>query len=148
MASCDGCTLCCKLTNVPYMGAPSGEYCNRCSPGEGCSIYDKAPAHCKKFRCAYIQMLKVNPALRPDRCGILLEKINDSLFLATADGELGHISNLAKGQIQSLNREGFSVMLQQVSPHKFVCFMVAGAKKNEISKALEDKANDCTKLHN
>ena len=147
MVECDGCTLCCKLSNVPYMSSPQGEYCLKCRPDVGCTIHKSRPEDCKIFQCAYSQMEKVNFYMRPDKCGIMFEKISDTLILGTIDGKIDEMSKFVKGQITSFGNEGISTMVQQFNTFKWVCFTVPGAKQNDIIRALEDKANDCAKLY-
>lgn len=147
MIDCGGCTLCCRLTNIVYMNSPQGEYCKECNPNIGCTIYEKRPEHCRIFQCCYSQMEKVHLDLRPDRCKIVFEKITDTLILGTIDGKIKDISELINRQITFFGKEGISVMLQQFNPYKFVCKMVKDANKFEIIKALEEKADDCSKLY-
>lgn len=92
-------------------------------------------------------MEKVNKDLRPDHCGVLFEKINDTLFLATVDAELDEIMPIVKGQIRSFNNEGFSVMMQKFTPHESICFISQGADREAIVNALEEKANDSSILY-
>jgi len=141
---CGDCTLCCKLTNIT---SKHGEYCSVCAPSVGCKIYLDRPTGCRIFQCAYSQMEEVKPSLRPDKCGVLFEKINNSLMLGTTNSRIGNIPMIVNGQIKSFVSEGISVMMQQFNPHVWICNMVKGADKNEIIKALEDKANDSSKLH-
>lgn len=147
MQECGGCTLCCKTTNVEYMNAPHGEYCEYCIPNVGCAIHIDRPDPCKEFQCAWLQMEKVHIDLRPDNCKVVFEKINDTLMLATIDDKIEKASQLISNQIMAFGREGISTMLQQFNPHKFICKKVPGANKKEIINALEKKANDSTKLH-
>jgi len=144
---CGGCTLCCKTTNIVYMDSPHGEYCKYCIPNEGCMIYPDRPDHCKVFQCCWSQMKKVHIDLRPDQCKVVFEKINDALILGTIDNKLENISQLVKNQIGAFNKEGISIFLQQFNPYKFICNMIYGANKQEIINALEEKANDCSKLY-
>ena len=136
---CDGCTLCCKLTHIPTTNSQNGIYCSACDINVGCQIYNSRPAECKTFKCAWLQMENVHIDLRPDNCGVIFEKINDVLMLGSIDGKLEDISGLIKHQIKSFSNEGISVMMQQFNPYKFICYMVKGADKEEIIKAIKDK---------
>jgi hypothetical protein len=147
MQECGGCTLCCKTTNIVYMNSPQGEYCKHCIQYVGCSIHVDRPDPCRVFQCAWSQMENVHIDLRPDNCKVVFEKINNTLMLATIDDELENASQLINNQIDMFGREGISVMFQQLNPHKFICKMVPGANKQEIINALEEKANDSSKLY-
>lgn len=129
------------------MDSPYGEYCKKCSPGVGCTIHDSRPEPCKVFQCCYTQMERVNPVLRPDKCGVVFEKITDTLILGTTVDVITDISELIQGQIRSFVSEGISVMYQQFNPYKWTCFLVKGANKEKIISALRKKANDSSKLY-
>lgn len=92
-------------------------------------------------------MKKVHPDLRPDKCGVIFEKINDTLMLATVEFTLDKITPLIIGQVESFKKEGISTMIQQFNPFKFICVMAEGADRNEINQALKEKANDSSELY-
>jgi len=142
MMGCGKCTLCCKLLYIPETNSERGEYCEECIPTVRCKIYADRPMKCNIFQCVWLQMNRVHIDLRPDNCKVIFEKINDTLILGTIDGDLEDIPSLVRGQIESFRREGISVMLQQFDPHSWTCYLAAEADKDEIKKALEDKAND------
>lgn len=147
MQECGGCTLCCKTTNVTYMNAPHGKYCEYCVPNVGCLIHDKRPEPCRIFQCVWSQMEKVHIDLRPDNCKVVFEKINDELILGTIDRSINDASPLIHRQIKSFGKEGISVVLQQLKPFRFIGYLVKNANKDEIVMALEEKANDSAKLY-
>lgn len=55
--SCDGCTLCCKVMNVPPLNKPKSVWCPHCAIGKGCKIYDTRPQECRGFYCGYRQIV-------------------------------------------------------------------------------------------
>ena len=136
---CGNCTICCKLTNIADMKSPSGIYCAACDQNVGCNIYEKRPQECRIFQCSWSQMEKAHIDLKPANCGVMFEKVNDTLMLGTIDGNLEDMSDLIKGQLKAFGKEGFSVMMQQFNPHKFTCLTVKGADKDEIIKVLKGK---------
>lgn len=135
---CDGCTLCCKLLNIPWMDSPAGEYCRECEPGVGCKIYDHAPKKCLDFYCAYNQMEKVSKNLRPDKCGVIFERYDDIMF-GTIDPEHNQLSKDIVGQIEFFILEGFSIVLVM---NRNVQFIHTTEKYTE--QELIDKLNDST----
>lgn len=147
MQKCGECTLCCKTCKIEEVNSSNGVYCRFCNLSVGCEIYDQRPEECEIFKCCYLQMNNVHPDLRPDRCGVVFEKINDTLILGSIDGKLDEISELIHGQIRSFVNEGISVMMQQFNPYKYTCYHLKGVNKNDIIKALRDKANDNPKLY-
>jgi hypothetical protein len=51
--SCDDCTMCCKLLLVKELNKPDNVWCDHCTIGEGCQIYDKRPEDCRTFYCGW-----------------------------------------------------------------------------------------------
>ena len=107
---CDGCTLCCELLNVPWMDSPSYELCKHCNDN-GCDIYDTAPKDCLDFFCAYTQMDKASIDLRPDKCGVIFEKITNKLFIGTIDPEQKGPADIVLKQISAFLNDGYSTIL-------------------------------------
>lgn len=73
MKECGGCTLCCKLIDVPGL-AGAGKWCPNCKPGDGCQIYDDRPNVCLGFDCFW-RAENWPDSLRPDRCKVLFEAL-------------------------------------------------------------------------
>jgi hypothetical protein len=119
------------------MDSDCGILCKECEENVRCNIYNTRPEECKIFLCCYAQMEKAHTDLRPDNCGIMFEKINDTLILGSVDGELENISELVTKQIHFFIKERISVMIQKFNPHKFRGVIAEGATREEIIKALE-----------
>ncbi len=109
--NCDGCTLCCKLLKISWMDSPAGEYCKECHPNVKCKIYNKAPKKCLEFDCAYNQMKQVDISLRPDKCGVIFERISENIFIGTMNPDEKELKEDIMGQIDSFVQTGFSVVL-------------------------------------
>lgn len=103
--------MCCNLLHIPWMDSPAGDWCKHCDVGKGCKIYNKAPTKCLAFRCAYNQMEKASVNLRPDKCGIIFEKIEDKIFIGTVNPTEDQLKEDSKGQINAFLNQGFSVVL-------------------------------------
>jgi hypothetical protein len=135
--NCDGCTLCCELIDIPWMNSPVGELCKHCEEGVGCKIYNTAPKDCLDFSCAYNQMEKVSINLRPDKCGVIFEKVTNDIFIGTTDPNISNLSDVAKRQIDSFLQEEFSVILfnQKIkSPFIYTTKNITADKVWEIFK--------------
>jgi hypothetical protein len=100
------------------MDAPAGVYCRECEPGVGCKIYVSRPGKCRGFVCLYAQVDSCAEELRPDRCGVILEKVQDTFILATPDAGF-KLSPVLEGQISAFVAEGYSVVLN-MKPRKQV----------------------------
>ena len=83
---CGGCTLCCKVLEIPELGKPINVWCPFCDIGRGCKIYPSRPQSCKKFLCGWLQDPIIPESLRPDQCGVVIEKLPGySVHLALMD---------------------------------------------------------------
>lgn len=84
--TCGTCTLCCKLLGVDEVESKAGEWCRHCDrAGGGCRIYEKRPDPCRTFECVWLQSqtmaTPLAPALRPDRCRVVLTPTTDGAGL-------------------------------------------------------------------
>jgi hypothetical protein len=62
---CDGCTLCCKLFGVKAIDKPAGVWCQHCTVGRGCTIYENRPTECAEFVCGYLVLPGLGPEWKP-----------------------------------------------------------------------------------
>lgn len=70
--SCGSCTLCCKVYDVPAVGATAGNWCPNCQPGRGCKIYEARPQQCRAFHCLWITQDFLGPDWKPDKARFVL----------------------------------------------------------------------------
>jgi hypothetical protein len=63
--SCDGCTACCKLVAVAELNKPAQSWCDHCSIGKGCTIYETRPEDCRTFYCGWLLDERIADAWRP-----------------------------------------------------------------------------------
>lgn len=57
LRDCEGCTACCTTHPVKELPKEGGNPCNHCWENEGCAIYERRPASCRAFRCAWLEGL-------------------------------------------------------------------------------------------
>lgn len=82
--ACGACTLCCKLFEIDWLEAPkpAGQWCQHCTPGRGCGIWQNLPAGCATYFCVW----RLDPALteswRPDRARFILTHAHHEAPLA------------------------------------------------------------------
>lgn len=105
MRECGGCTVCCDLFPVPQLDKEANQKCIHCQGG--CLIHETRPQACRDFNCAYIQSNSPED-LRPDRCGVVFEKVSDRIFYGTAWKKM---TERAQGQVRAFLGQGFSVVL-------------------------------------
>jgi hypothetical protein len=104
-SNCGGCTLCCELFPVEWLAKPPNTHCAyECEAG--CAIHDTKLAECSDFECAWLQS-GAPDALRPDRCGIVFEKLSDRLFYGT----VARRTDDGLWQARSFVEQGYSVVL-------------------------------------
>lgn len=104
--TCDTCTLCCKLLGVDEVESPAGQWCQHCDrAGGGCRIYNKRPDPCRTFECVWLKSqtmpTPLNPALRPDRCHVVLTTTKDGTGVV-AHVDPGRPDAWQRGPISSL----------------------------------------------
>jgi hypothetical protein len=69
---CDGCTLSCKLMDVPELDKPALLWCRHCEPSSGCRIYAERPQVCRDFRCVFLLNSDMPEAWRPSRSHLVI----------------------------------------------------------------------------
>ncbi len=106
MPNCGGCTACCTAFIIKELDKPAHTQCQHCD--NGCSVHDSKPAECGQFNCAYIQSGIDNINLRPDKCGVIFEMLDDKTFFSTVIKGM-EISDLAKRQMDDFVRQGYVV---------------------------------------
>ncbi len=70
--NCDGCTLCCKIFEIPELPKPRHVWCGHCDTGKGCKIYETRPTTCRDFYCGYLLMPNVAEHWKPSRARMVL----------------------------------------------------------------------------
>ena len=138
MRLCEECNLCCKLLETHDIPSRIGEYCNHCE--NGCKIYDKRPEECRTYQCMWSQMEKVSDDLRPDKCGIIFDRITDDVIAARIDEGL-KLNGLLVAQVEYFKKEGFSVIIFRGKDKKF--FLNDGHTEEYVMEAVHGS----TKLH-
>ena len=127
---CDGCTLCCELLNIPWMDSPAGELCKHCNGG--CDIYDNAPKDCLNYQCSYNQMNKASINLRPDKCGVIFEKLSNKLFIGTIDPKQEKPQDIVKDQISAFLNDGYSIILHHLKTKKPIIINTKNRTKQSV----------------
>lgn len=69
---CGSCTLCCKVYDVPPVGATAGNWCPNCVAGRGCKIYEVRPQQCRDFLCLWMTQDFLGPEWKPDKARFVL----------------------------------------------------------------------------
>jgi len=128
---CNGCTLCCKLIAVPWMDSPSGEWCKHCIINVGCKKWDTCPIECKSYECSYRQTEKCSTDLRPDKIKIIFEKVSNDIFFGLNHPDYA-LTDIAKKQIDSFVKQGFSVVVSNYKEKKPKLFLAKGHIVNEV----------------
>jgi len=80
MNNCGECTACCEVPPIKELNKAKNTLCINCS-GTGCKIYNNRPDVCKNYQCIYTRS-NMSKNLRPDKSGVILEKLNDGTYQA------------------------------------------------------------------
>ena len=90
--SCDGCTMCCKLFEIPAIPKAENVWCPNCAIGAGCAIYDSRPQACRDFFCHYRLDAAVPEHWKPSRSHIVLRSDASGVrILVHVDPQRPHI---------------------------------------------------------
>jgi hypothetical protein len=138
MPNCDGCTACCTLLPVTEINKPRNVTCEHCAVG--CSIYKDRPQSCRDFECAYLQGNNIPESLRPDKCGIMFIKKTDRIFVGFLVPGV-KITEEAKGQIDSFQKQGFSVILFSTKEEKPLLKLSKKHRTSEIIAEYNETLN-------
>lgn len=140
MSRCGGCTLCCDLLKVEVLGKGANERCRNCTPGKGCSIWERRPVVCRGYVCLWHANPKFPDSLRPDRCGVLFEPVPGSkVVVANADPSRAlDPHGPAARLIERYLREGYSVVV--IAGTERHILLAKGAHELGVVAALEKEA--------
>ena len=95
---------------IEWLDKPAKTPCIHCDAG--CLIHDKKHFECASFECAWLQSGVDNDNLRPDKCGVIFEKVDDATFFGTvAPG--AKVSDTARKQMQEFVKQGYTVRLSE-----------------------------------
>lgn len=84
----------------------------------------------------WAQMDKASLDLRPDRCGVIFEKVADDLITTGQDANPKNLTSLAKRQIQDFMNQGFSVAFGNGSKNKTRLFLGKGKNRQDVFKRM------------
>ena len=96
---CGACNRCCKTLLIEDIETlwfkPRGVWCEHARRNKGCTVYGAPPAACQEYECFWLGSQNgrggergVLPgALRPDRCGAILEENHAGEMVAWMDAE-------------------------------------------------------------
>jgi hypothetical protein len=151
---CDGCTLCCKLLDLPWVDSPSGLWCRHCNIGVGCKIWnDGIPIDCFNYKCVYNDLDNPPIELRPDKCKIIFENVDSSIILGTMhpDYNESYKKKIIRDQVEILLKREMSVVFTSSTIDKSLIFPTQGRQISEIWSILQlrwKEKHDSTFIYN
>lgn len=117
--SCGACTLCCTVMKVTTSDAvkPAHQTCEHCS-GQGCGIYADRPETCATFQCLWlasqqVEQLALPAAMRPDRCGVVIDLNAAGTVLAHCEFPASWKAQPMHGWLIGMARHGHNVLLER-----------------------------------
>lgn len=82
---CGDCQVCCTLMAVDSLNKPQRTRCeHQCS--KGCNTYSERPQDCRDYSCEWIHQPDWPARWRPDRLGIVFDRVQDQEFVDYARG--------------------------------------------------------------
>jgi hypothetical protein len=139
MSRCGECSWCCFFTAVPELAKPNNQWCCFCKPGEGCGSYNLRPSSCSEYICLYFANYWLPEDYRPDKCGVMFEKLYDSkVFLALVDPKRPNswLTGLGRKVIAKLRDGGFSVVVCAKRGNPFHFILADGDTKDNIIHSI------------
>jgi hypothetical protein len=131
---CGNCTACCDVFPVNWLNKEANTKCiHSCN---GCNIHNIKPKECSDFVCSYFEAKECNEDLRPDKSGIIFEKLTDRLFHGTIIPGI-KVTDRAKRQIDDFGKQGFSVVLYSFDEPKPAVFLSNKHKLEDINKEFQ-----------
>lgn len=131
MRKCGECRVCCTVLPIEEISKPIGTVCPHYC--DGCKIHNTKPQVCADFNCAYLEASDLIPiTLRPDQCGVMFFKNNERIFSCIVSEDIG-MTDVAKNQIASFNRQGYSVILLSLDKQPHI-ILAEGHIASEIYK--------------
>lgn len=79
--SCGTCTLCCKVYTVPAIDKAAGRWCQHCTPGRGCGIYETRPEQCRDFFCLWMTEGAIPAEWKAERAKMVLSTFPENGFI-------------------------------------------------------------------
>ena len=135
MNQCGECTECCLVLEIKDVNSKPNELCQHCDKGVGCKIYENRPQGCREFMCMWLQMETVHLDLRPDKCGVVFEKLADDVVMGAISNEYNH--NLIEGQVNSFINQGFSVLLVNHTFKQKRLFLTKGHTEEYVNEVID-----------
>jgi hypothetical protein len=134
---CGGCTLCCKLLDLPWVESPTGEWCRYCDPRKGCEIHEEKPEECRLFKCAWLKMERVKPELRPDRSKVIWDAVNDHIMFGVHDPNF-KMKKIVVKQSEDFVKNGSSVVMHTLGLKPQIA-VAKGHKHKEVWRETLEK---------
>jgi hypothetical protein len=104
---CGECSLCCKLLPTPEIGSPANERCQHQKHGVGCAIYERRPASCRLWSCAWLigGPQDMGDLPRPDRAHYVIDPTPDYITLQPHDGSAPQHIPVVQVWVDPLHRD-------------------------------------------
>ncbi len=129
--TCGDCTLCCKLLAIPVISKKQNEWCQHCSIGKGCGIYEERPQPCRDFECLWLQS-DMPEEMRPDRIKAVFggTKEGDASVVYIDARTPDHWRHGMLGRVIERMRTGFPVII--VSGKKRTLLLPDGSRRDAL----------------
>jgi hypothetical protein len=127
MRECGECSLCCKVLSIAELSKPAGKWCEHCSPGKGCQIYERRPQECREFACEWLTDLQFGDEWKPSRSKLVLRMIR-----VRATGRLLLLVNVDPGFPGAWLKSPYYAQLKNYSRH-FAVQVIIGNREIMIS---------------
>lgn len=83
-------------------------------------------------------MSNVGKELRPDKCGVIFDKVNDKLFHGITASK-GSVADSIKRQVQDFLNQGFSVAIKNINYHELAIWIADNYTKDQALTAIQER---------
>lgn len=146
---CNGCGMCCYIPPIQKLNKEPSVWCEHYIQGKGCNDYDNRPEECRNYRCLYLDSQNLPDDIKPDNCGVIIEKYDDIFILVTEPYNFDSWKNVTDF-IGQVCKKGYSIVITSYTDKRRLVITEQG-KSKEIMERVQKMAKEeygCTELHN
>ncbi len=133
MRECGECVVCCYVCEVPELQKPLNSLCKHCTVGQGCKIYEMRPQSCRTYNCVWKEGGISDERLRPDRCGVLFDRVGKFLVAITGEGNRGAWKQpVVQEEIKQHLENGTPVIAREGNGEQWHALVPANMRSEEV----------------
>jgi hypothetical protein len=139
---------------VSWLNKKAGDWCEHCNIGVGCSLWGNGVTdECVNFQCIYNELDNLPIELRPDKCKIIFENVDNNIVLGTMHHHYNEAykNKVIQKELMELYKRDFSVILSSLTMDQTMIFPAKGKKMSEVWSDFQEqlkRKHGGTRIHN